>query len=71
MQCHAVCCRVLQCVAVIVQFIAVCYSVLQCVAVCCSVCCSVSAYSLASVKVVVRSRVGGVTARRREGSHEN
>jgi len=53
LQCVAVCCSVLQCVAVecmyllsVLQCVAVCCSVLQCVAVCCSVlqcvavCCS-------------------------------
>jgi len=52
LQCVAVCCSVLQCVAVYrkidISFFAVYCSVLQCVAVCCSVlhcvavCCSVS-----------------------------
>ena len=40
----AVCCSVLQCVAVccsVLQCVAVCWSVLQYVAVCCSACCSV------------------------------
>ena len=37
LQCVAVCCSVLQCVAVLLQCVAVCYSVLQCVAVRCSV----------------------------------
>jgi len=33
----AVCCSVLQCVAVVLQCVAVCCSVLQCAAVCCSI----------------------------------
>ena len=44
LQCDAVCCSVLQCVAVVVKMqhsrscsVVVCCSVLQCVAVCCSV----------------------------------
>jgi len=45
--CVAVCCSVLQYVAVccsMLQCVAVCYSVLQCVAVCVAVCCSMLQY---------------------------
>jgi len=70
LQCVAVCCSVLQCVAVyqersctlvlqariIAIYVAVCCSVLQCVAVCCSVlqCVAVCSSVLQRVKAVAK-----------------